>query len=48
MPWEILKFQSALYSGNFPCYNTGTRTNARHTIDLRPPSFALIPLSIFF
>ena len=43
----ILKFQSTFYNRNFPFYNTGTRTNARHTIDTRPPLFPLTPLSIF-
>ena len=43
----ILKFQSTFYNSNFPFYNTGTRTNARNTIDTRPPSFPLTPLSIF-
>ena len=43
----ILKFQPTFYNRNFPFYNTGTRTNARHTIDTRPPYFPLTPLSIF-
>ena len=42
----ILKFQPTFYNRNFPFYNTGTRTNARHTIDTTPPSSALTPLSI--
>ena len=46
MLWQILKLQSTFHSSNFPFYNTSTRTNARHTIDTRPPSFALTPLSI--
>ena len=44
---NIPKLQSAFCSSKFPFYNIGTRTNARHTIDTRPPSFPLTPLSIF-
>ena len=47
MLWQILKFIITFYSSNFPLYNTSTRINARHTIDTRPPSFPLTPLSIF-
>ena len=44
----ILKFQSTFYNSTFPFYNTGTRTNARHTIDTRPPSFPLTPCLFSF
>ena len=44
----ILKFQSTFYNSTFPFYNTGTRTNARHTIDTKPPSFPLIPCLFSF
>ena len=47
MFWQNLKLKSTFYSSNFPFYDTSTRTNARHTIDTRPPSFALTPWTIF-
>ena len=37
--FDILKLQSTFYSSNFPFYNTDTRTNARQTINIRPPIF---------
>ena len=37
----ILGLPSAYYSNKLFLYNNGTRTNARHTIGTRPPSFAL-------
>ena len=46
MFWQNLKLKSTFYSSNFPFINIGTRTNARHTIDTKPLSFAL-PLCLF-
>ena len=45
---KFSNLQSTFYISNFPFYNTSTRTNARHTIDTKPPSFALTPLTISF
>ena len=47
MLWKFSNYNPHYIVENFPFYNTGTRTNARHTIDTRPPFFPLTPLSIF-